>query len=143
VYSAVTPIVALTTVLARAAMTTRASTSRSRRSDGSNWPSLSPHAASTASSVFPTAMTAATSSGVLGVVAFAANAPAQMAGNAGGPRSTAAAMAMPVGGHTTVTCSATTAFARPSFAAAKYVRLPRSPAQGARNALMPCCAAVM
>jgi hypothetical protein len=53
------------------------------------------------------------------VVAFARNAPRAMPGQARYPRRRRAARAMPVDGHTAVTCSATNAIDKPTLAATK------------------------
>jgi len=52
-------------------------------------------------------------------VAFARKAPSAMPGQSRYPNKRRAASAMPVGGHTAVTCSATNAIDRPSLAAPK------------------------
>lgn len=114
----VTPMVALTIVLSTAARTTRPTTSRRRSSEPWQPTRRSSQAPITASRVFPMAMPPAVQSGSL-AVALARNAPARMPGQTRYPSTSAAASAMPVGGHTAVTCSATVANERPSLAAAK------------------------
>src|SRR5262249_39344848 len=54
-------------------------------------------------------------------VALAKKAPSAIPGQTRYPSSRTAASARPVGGHTSVTCSATDARLRPILAAAKYV----------------------
>ena len=71
--------------------------------------------AASASSVLPVAIGAAVQIGAL-VIALATKAPIQIAGHNRGLQSSKAAMAMPLGGHTVVTCSATNATLNPSCA---------------------------
>jgi hypothetical protein len=68
--------------------------------------------------VFPVAIPHAARNGAC-VSAFATTAPSAMPGHTCGPSSSNTASAMPVGGHTAVTCSATNAIESPSFAATK------------------------
>lgn len=114
----VTPIVALTAVLNPAASTTSPNTSFTRLSEPRNPIRLSSQAPTTASSIFPTAMPHAVSTGSFAVT-FAANAPSKIPGQTRKPRISRAASATPVGGQTAVTCSATSASERPSLADAK------------------------
>ena len=75
----VTPIVALSVVLTAAARITRASTSRSRSSEGRKAARLSSQTAVTASSAFPPAMPAAPASGTP-AVQLSRNAPSAIPG---------------------------------------------------------------
>ena len=113
----VTPMVALTVVLAMAPSTTRASTSR-RRPSGSGddrKPAIEvrSHAATTASRVFPTAMPAATS-GAMPAVRLTTNAPSAIAGQKRLPISSSAASAIPEGGHAEETTGWTADAVNPS-----------------------------
>jgi hypothetical protein len=114
----VTPSVALTVVLIPAAKTIRPRTSRSRSSELRNPSCRSTQPPTSASSVFPAAIATAVPRGSC-AVALASNAPSAMAGQTAGPRRTTAASAIPVGGQTVVTCSATKAIVSPSLAAPK------------------------
>jgi hypothetical protein len=113
-HSVATPTVALSVVHVSAAMTTNASTSATRRKAASKpGTRASAHAAATASSVLPVAMTRAVHRGAV-VLAFAAKAPSQIAGHTRTPPSSTAASAIPVGAQTVVICSATTARRNPT-----------------------------
>jgi hypothetical protein len=68
--------------------------------------------------VFPVAMPMAEITGSAAIT-FARKAPSQTAGDARVPNMRTPASAMPVGGHTTVTCGATNARLNPSRAAPK------------------------
>ena len=134
-----TPIVALIVVLSSAPPPKSSITKRIRSSDGRTRQRWSSHAPTVASRVFPVAMPAATAIGA--TEAFASSAPIQTPGQTRRPRSITAASAMPVGGHTTVTCGATNASSSPSFAAAKYtaaiaIARPRWLAQRGNGALL-------
>ena len=112
----VTPIVAATTVLPRAARTMSARTSLRRSSAGSKPTRRSSQAPTTASRVFPSAMPQAVPTGSWCVI-LATNAPSAIPGVRRLPSTSSAASAMPVGGHTSVTWSATSASRSPRFAA--------------------------
>ena len=71
----------------------------------------------TGASVFPVAIAAAVQTGSE-LSALLANAPSQIPGQTRYPQSKRAASAMPVGGHTAVTCFVVNANEKPSFAAA-------------------------
>ncbi len=112
----VTPIVALTAVLASAPPTTRARTARTR-SRAIRKPSRRTSVApTTASSVFPTAIPAATASDA-SLVAFATKAPTAIAGQYRTPRMSSAASAIPDGAHTGVMTPRATGSSMPSLAA--------------------------
>jgi hypothetical protein len=117
--SDVTPIVALASVLAQADSPRRRSTSRKLARELRKPARPSSQAPRTASRVLPKAMPQAPSGGTL-VKTLARKAPSAIPGQTDRPRSQTAARAIPVGGQTTDTCSATEASFRLSFAATKY-----------------------
>jgi hypothetical protein len=120
-------MVALMVVPIRAATTMNATTSGMRRSAGSKAGSRrSTDVAASASSAFPVAMPAGTHSGA-SVPRLATNAASQIAGQSERPQRSRAAMAIPVGAHTVVTCSATNASWNPSLAAITYATATASP----------------
>jgi hypothetical protein len=114
-----TPTVALTMVQRTAPISRSARTSGTRRRPSSNRGSRrSAHTATTLSRVLPVARMSAVHSGA-SVPALTANAPTHTAGQKRRPPRSSAASAMPVGGQTVVTCSATKATRKPSCAARK------------------------
>src|SRR5438093_7414476 len=120
-------MVALMAVAMTAAKTINATTSGSRRSAGSKAGiRRRTHAAATASSVFPVAIPAAVHSGA-SVPVFATNAASQTAGQSERPQRSRTAIAIPVGAHTVVICSATNANRNPSRAATTYATATAKP----------------
>ena len=116
----VTPIVELTIVLTIAPKKIRPKKSRNRSREGRNpITRLSRYAPTSASSVLPVAMPRDVTGPVF-VVRFTINAPSVMAGQMRYPSKSTALNAIPVGGQTTVTCSATNASLNPIFALATY-----------------------
>ena len=113
-----TPLVALIAVLTSAPPTTSARTERTRSSAGVKPILATSRAPTTAASVLPTEMPAATAS-VAPLVALAAKAPTVTAGQKRTPRTRSAARAMPEGGHTGVMTPWATSRLIPSFAAPK------------------------
>ena len=116
IQSVVTPFVALIVVLAAAPRRISASTSRRRSSAGRRPTRRSRAAPTTASSVLPTEIAAATGSEAP-LVAFATSAPSATAGHSRGPKRTSAASEMPVGAHTGVMTPWATERSIPSLAA--------------------------
>ena len=116
----ITPIVALTVVLTIAPNTNRPKMSLNRSSDGRNRTNrFSRYAPRRASSVLPVAMPTDAIAGAF-VVILAMKAPNAIAGQMRYPNRSTAHNAIPVGGQTTVTCSATNASVSPVFAPTTY-----------------------
>ena len=111
------PIVALTAGAATTAIPMNVRTSGTRRKLKLNCGMRRrTRVARTASSVLPVATTNAVHSGAF-VAALTVKAPSQIAGQSRGPQMNRLAMAIPVGAQTVVTCSATNATRKPTFAA--------------------------
>jgi hypothetical protein len=102
IHSAVTPFVAATIGLTTAARRMSVRTSRTRSSAGRRPARRSSVLPTTASSVFPTAITAATGTSAP-LVALARKAAAATAGQRRSPPRKSAAIAIPVGAQTGVT----------------------------------------
>jgi hypothetical protein len=115
----VTPMVALSVVLATAASPTRAITSRTRSREVRKPAARSSRQPTRASAVLPIAMPAAAPSGI-GVVTLAMNAPAATAGHSSVPKTRSAASEMPVGAHTGVALPCATDRERPALADTTY-----------------------
>lgn len=112
----ITPLVAETVIAIAEPNSTRRRTSRTRSSDFSKSTRRNRKAPKTGASVFPVAIAAAVQSGSA-LSPLLTNAPIHMPGHARYPQRSKAASAIPVGGHTAVTCLVANASENPSSAA--------------------------